>query len=37
VKNHVQKILLKLNASNRTQAVIRALGQGILLPHPRAS
>lgn len=30
VKNHVQKILLKLSASNRTQAVLRAEEAGIV-------
>jgi DNA-binding CsgD family transcriptional regulator len=30
VKNHVQKILLKLSASNRTQAVLRAAEAGIV-------
>lgn len=30
VKNHVQKILLKLSASNRTQAVLRAVEVGIV-------
>jgi DNA-binding CsgD family transcriptional regulator len=30
VKNHVQKILLKLSASNRTQAVLRAVEAGIV-------
>jgi DNA-binding CsgD family transcriptional regulator len=30
VKNHVQKILLKLSATNRTQAVLRAVDAGIV-------
>ena len=30
VKNHVQKILLKLSAANRTQAVLRAVAAGIV-------
>jgi LuxR family transcriptional regulator, quorum-sensing system regulator SolR len=30
VKNHVQKILLKLSATNRTQAVLRAVDAGII-------
>jgi transcriptional regulator EpsA len=32
VKNHVQKILRKLGASNRAQAVARALAMGLLQP-----
>jgi len=34
VKNHVQKILLKLSASNRTQAVLRAAEVGIVRSDP---
>jgi DNA-binding NarL/FixJ family response regulator len=30
VKNHVQKILRKLGASNRTQAVTQAMANGVL-------
>ena len=33
VKNHVQKILLKLSATNRTQAVLRAVAAGIVRGH----
>jgi DNA-binding CsgD family transcriptional regulator len=36
VKNHVQKILLKLSASNRTQAVLRAVEVGIVRDHESA-
>lgn len=34
VKNHVQSILLKLYANNRTHAVIRAIEQGLLARDP---
>jgi DNA-binding NarL/FixJ family response regulator len=37
VKNHVQKILLKLSASNRTQAVLRAAEAGIVRYHDLAA
>jgi LuxR family quorum-sensing system transcriptional regulator SolR len=30
VKNHIQRILLKLNATNRVQAVLRALEAGLI-------
>ncbi|HET9220599.1 MAG TPA: LuxR C-terminal-related transcriptional regulator [Terriglobia bacterium] len=33
VKNHVQKILLKLSATNRTQAVLRAVDAGVVRGH----
>lgn len=36
VKNHIQRILIKLNASNRTQAVSRAVGLGIVGTGSRA-
>jgi DNA-binding CsgD family transcriptional regulator len=34
VKNHVQKILRKLNAANRAQAVARAMSMNLLDPAP---
>jgi len=37
VKNHVQKILLKLSAANRTQAVLRAADAGIVRSHDSAA
>ena len=37
VKNHVQKILRKLGATNRAQAVSKALAQRVLVNPPRAS
>ncbi|MFN0184509.1 MAG: LuxR C-terminal-related transcriptional regulator [Aquabacterium sp.] len=37
VKNHVQKILRKLGASNRAQAVAIAMGMGLLDADPGAS
>jgi len=37
VKNHVQKILLKLSAANRTQAVLRAADAGIVRCHDAGS
>jgi DNA-binding CsgD family transcriptional regulator len=37
VKNHVQKILLKLSASNRIQAVLRAADAGIVRGHDTGS
>ena len=35
VKNHIQKILIKLNACNRTQAATRAIALGIVEKSPQ--
>ena len=35
VKVHVERIIRKLNVSDRTQAAVRAIEMGLLIPEPR--